>query len=216
MLTVELSTSATALRLRHAGAIAALILLSLLCSLSGLPVHQSISNCWEGLIWGIADPVVGLNSLASLVAIGLLCSGINRGALIAASFLSAAVFGTVIHLFYVNLAGAEIGIAASTIAFGAMLMMSIQPNWLLPSVLGAIAGLFHGYAGAESIIDTEIMPLVIYVTGVTLTQCAVMMSARKIYPMLPNRIGFAGLAFCAIGIVFLGNAIHSVMLSSLT
>ncbi|MDZ7961251.1 MAG: HupE/UreJ family protein [Aulosira sp. DedQUE10] len=216
MLTVELSISASALKRRHAGAIAALILLSLLCSLSGLSVHQSIFNCWEAFVWGIADPVVSLNSLASLVAIGLFCAGINRGALIGASFLSAAVFGTVIHLFNVNLAGAETGIAVSTIAVGAMLMMSIQPNWLLLSAVGAIAGLFQGYASAESIIDTEIIPLVIYVLGVAVTQCAVMMSAREIYPMLPSKIGFAGLTFCAIGIAFLGNAVHCVMFSFLS
>ncbi|BAY33554.1 hydrogenase accessory protein [Nostoc carneum NIES-2107] len=216
MLTTELSTSATALKRRHAGAIAALILLSLLCSLSGLPIHQSISNSWEGLLWGIANPVVSLNSLASILAIGFLCAGMNRGALLAASFLSASVFGTVIHLFYANLVGAEIGIAASTIAIGAMLIMSIQPNWLLLSVLGAIAGLFHGYAGAESIINTEIMPLVIYILGVTVTQCAVIMSAKKTYPMLLNKIGFVGLAICAIGMPFLGNAIYSVMFSFLS
>ncbi|MBD2167716.1 HupE/UreJ family protein [Calothrix membranacea FACHB-236] len=215
MLTIELSTSATALKRRYAGAIAALILLSLLCSLSGLPIHQSISNCWEGLLWGIADPVVSLNSLASLVAIGLFCAGMNRGVLIAASFLSASVLGIVIHLFYVNLVGAEIGIAASTIAVGTMLMMSIQPNWLLLSVLGAIAGLFHGYAGAESIINTEILPLIIYVLGFTVTQCAVIMSAREIYPMLLNKIGFVGLAVCAISMAFLSNTFHSVIFSFL-
>lgn len=211
MLTVELSTSATRLQRRHAGAIAALVLISLLSSLSGFHVHAPISNSWEGFLWGIADPVISLDRLASLVAIGLLSAGMVRGGLIAAAFVSAGVFGTVIHLFHVDLAGAEIGIAASTIAVGAMLMMSKQPNWVLLSLLGAIAGLFHGYAGTGSAIETGIMPLVIYVLGVTLTQCAVVMSAREVYAMLPKRIRFAGLAFLAIGIVCLRNAINFVI-----
>ncbi len=218
MLTVELSTSATRLQHRHAGAIAALVLISLLSSLSGFHVHGSISNSWEGFlwgiadpVWGIADPVISLDRLASLVAIGLLSAVMVRGALIAAAFVSAGVFGTVIHLFQVDLAGAEIGLATSTIAIGAMLMMSKKPNWMLLSLLGAIAGLFHGYASTGSAIETGMMPLVIYVLGVTLTQCAVVMSAREIYPMLPNRMRFAGLAFSAIGIVCLGNAINLVI-----
>ncbi|MDZ8051729.1 MAG: HupE/UreJ family protein [Aulosira sp. ZfuVER01] len=211
MLTVELSTSATRLQRRHAGAIAALVLISLLSSLSGFHVHASISNSWEGFLWGIADPVISLDRLVSLVAIGLLSAGMVRGALIAAAFVSAGVFGTVIHLCHVNLAGAEIGIATSTIAIGAMLMLSKQPNWVLLSLLGAIAGLFHGYASTGSAIETGMLPLVIYVLGVTLTQCAVVMSAREIYAMLPNRMRFAGLAFLAIGIVCLRNAINLVI-----
>jgi urease accessory protein len=211
MLTIKLSTSATRLQYRHAGAIAVLILISLLSSLSGFQVHQPIANSWEGLLWGIADPVISLDRLASLVIIGLVSVGMVRGALIAAAFISAGVFGTVIHLFQVNLIGAEIAIAASTIAFGAMLIVSKRANWVLLSVLGAIAGLFHGYAGTGSVIDTGIIPLVIYILGVTLTQCAVVMSAREIYPMLPTKMGFTGLAFCAIGIVFLLNAINLVI-----
>lgn len=211
MLTVELSTSATRLQRRHALAIASLVLISLLSSLSGFHVHTPISNSWEGCLWGIADPVISLDRLAVVVAIGLLSAGMVRGALIAAAFVSAAVFGTVIHIFQVNLAGAEIGIAISTIAIGAMLMMSKQPNWVLLSLLGAIAGLFHGYAGTGSAFETGMIPLVIYVLGVTLTQCAVVMSAREIYAMLPNRIRFAGVAFSAIGIVFLRNAINLVI-----
>jgi urease accessory protein len=211
MLTVELSTSATRLQHRHAGAITALVLISLLSSLSGFHIHPPISNSWEGFLWGIADPVISLDRLASLVAIGLLSAVMVRGALIAAAFVSAGVFGTVIHLFQVDLAGAEIGIATSTITIGAVLMMSKQPNWLLLSLLGAIAGLFQGYASTGAAIETGMMPLVIYVLGVTLTQCAVVMSAREIYAMLPNRMRFAGLAFSAIGIVCLGNAINLVI-----
>ncbi|BAY13180.1 HupE/UreJ family protein [Calothrix sp. NIES-2098] len=209
--TVELSTSATRLQHRHAGAIASLVLISLLSSLSGFHAHTAISNSWEGLLWGIADPVISLDRLVILVAIGLLSAGMIRGGLIAAAFVSAGVFGTVIHLFHVDLAGAEIGVATSTIAVGAMLMMSKQPNWLLLSLLGAIAGLFHGYASTGSAIETGITPLIIYVLGVTLTQCAVVMSARETYAMLANRTHFAGLAFFAIGIVCLCNAINLVI-----
>lgn len=210
MLTIGLSTSGKDITHRYAVAIAALAVISLLSSLSGFHGHPAISNSWEGLLWGIADPAIDLNRLASLVAIGLLSAGIVRGAFIAASFGAAAAFGMVMHLFHVNLPGAEIGIAISTIIFSAILLIENKPNWIVVSVLGAIAGLLQGYAGVESVVNTGIIPLVIYVMGFALTQCALLMSVREIYSILPKKITFAGLAFCAIGIVFFGNAINLI------
>ncbi|MEH2009925.1 HupE/UreJ family protein [Nostoc sp.] len=201
---------------RHIGAIAALILISLLSSLSGTPDHHTISNCWEGFFWGLADPVIGLDRLAGIVAIGLLSSVFVRAAVIAGCFVLAAVLGIVIHLFQLNLLGTEIAIAISTIVFGTMLMMPNQPNFMVLALVGVSAGLFQGYADAESIIGAGMMSLVAYILGITLTLFAVTMSARKIgvamgmgeiNRILPWKISIAGFGFCAIGIVFLSNSI---------
>ena len=201
---------------RHIGAIAALILISLLSSLSGTPAHHTISNCWEGFLWGLADPVIGLDCLVGIVAIGLLSSVFVRGAVIAGCFVLAAVLGIVIHLFQLNLLGTEIAIAISTIVFGTMLMMPNQPNFMVLALVGISAGLFQGYADAESIIGAGIMSLVAYILGIILTLFAVTMSARKIgvamgmgeiNRILPWKISIAGFGFCAIGIVFLSNSI---------
>ncbi|MFK0731784.1 MAG: HupE/UreJ family protein [Gloeotrichia echinulata HAB0833] len=207
MLKIELSGASTSVQQRHIGAIAALVLISLLSSLSGLPVNHAISNWSEGLLWGMAEPVIRLDHLASLVAIGLISGRTVHGALMAATFVLATVFGTIIHLFPLSLAGAEIAIAASTIIFGAMLVTSNLPNWVALTVIGAIAGLFHGYADGDGIIGTGIIPLVAYVLGVTLTQYVVAMSAREIKPLLSSKIRFTGLAFCALGIMFLSYSI---------
>jgi urease accessory protein len=57
---------------RYVGAIAALAIISLLSSWSGLPSQHEISNSWDGLLWGIADPVLAFDMLVSIVVIGLL------------------------------------------------------------------------------------------------------------------------------------------------
>ena len=207
---------------RQIGAIAALILISLLSSLSGTPVHHSISNGWEGFIWGLADPVIGLNCLVGIVAIGLLSSVFVRGGAIAGCFIFATVLGIVIHLLQLNLPGAEIAmpwagaaIAFSTIVFGTMLMMPNQLNLMVLALVSISAGLFQGYADAESIIGAEMIPLVAYILGIALTLFAVAMSAReigvamgmgKINRISPWKISIAGFALCAIGIVFLSNS----------
>ncbi|MBW4642392.1 MAG: HupE/UreJ family protein [Goleter apudmare HA4340-LM2] len=207
MLQTELSASATPLQHRHLGAIAGLVLISLLSSLSGSPVDHALANSWEGFLWGIADPVLSLDRLVSLVAIGLLSIGIARGTFIAGSFVFAALLGTVIHLFQLNFSGAEIAIATSAIAFGALLLTSSQLNWVVLALLGAIAGLFHGYANGAAIIGVEIMPLATYILGITLTQYVIVISAREINSILPSKLRLVGLAFCAVGIVFLHNSI---------
>jgi len=211
MFKVALSESlAFKLEHRHIGAIAALVLISLLSSLSGTPDDHTISNCWEGFLWGLADPVIGLDCLAGVVAIGLLSSGVVRGAAIAACFVLAALFGIVIHLFQLNLPGVEIVIAISAIAFGTMLVITKQPNLLILTLLSVIAGLFQGYANAKPIIGAEVLPVIAYILGITLTQFAVVMSTREIsgtIGILPKKIRIAGFAFCAIGIVFLRNSI---------
>ncbi|MEH2163898.1 MAG: HupE/UreJ family protein [Nostoc sp.] len=200
---------------RHIGAIAALIIISLLSSLSGTPLNHTISNCWEGFIWGLADPVIGLNCLVGIIAIGLLSSMFVRGAAIAGCFVLAAILGIVIHIFKLNFPGAEIAIAISTIVFSTMLMMPNQPNFVVLALMGISAGLFQGYTVAESIIGAGMLPLVAYILGMTLTLFAVAMSAREIggamgmgeiNQTLPWKITIAGFAFCAIGIVFLSNS----------
>ncbi|MDZ8071032.1 MAG: HupE/UreJ family protein [Nostoc sp. DedQUE08] len=201
---------------RHVGAIAALILISLLSSLSGTPFDHNISNGWEAFVWGLADPVISLNCLVGIVAIGLLSSVFVRGAAIAGCFVLATVLGIVIHIFQLNLPGTEIAIAISTIVFGTMLMMPNQLNFLVFALVGISAGLFQGYANAESIVSTGTISVVAYILGIALTLFAVVMSAREIgvgmgmgeiNRILPWKISLAGFALCAIGIVFLSNSL---------
>ncbi|MBE8967204.1 HupE/UreJ family protein [Nostocales cyanobacterium LEGE 12452] len=201
---------------RHVGAIAALILISLLSSLSGTPFDHNISNGWEAFVWGLADPVISLNCLVGIVAIGLLSSVFVRGAAIAGCFVLATVLGIVIHIFQLDLPGTEIAIAISTIVFGTMLMMPNQLNFLVLALVGISAGLFQGYANAESIVSAGTISVVAYILGIALTLFAVAMSAREIgvgmgmgeiNRTLPWKISLAGFALCAIGIVFLSNSL---------
>ncbi|MBD2522619.1 HupE/UreJ family protein [Nostoc sp. FACHB-133] len=209
----ELSTSKV--MDRHIGAIAALILISLLSSWSGTPDSHTITTWWEGFLWGLADPVIALDCLVGIVAIGLLSSMFVRGAAIAGYFVLAAILGIVIHLFQLNFPGIEIAIAISTIVFSTMLMMPNQPNFVVLALMGISAGLFQGYTLADSIIGAGMLPLIAYIVGMTLTLFVVAMSAREIggamgmgeiNRTLPWKISIAGFAFCAIGIVFLSNS----------
>lgn len=195
---------------RHVYAIASLLVISLLSSFT-LTQHPAISNWFDGFLGGLAHPVLGLHHMVSVVAIGLISGVVVRGTLIPAGFVLATLLGTINHLLYLNLPGAETAIAFFTIVFAVMLAIPNQPNLMVLVLLTATAGLFHGYTYGQAILETTISSQIAYMLGLTLTQFVVAMSAREIGNIISigklENIRFAGFAFWAIGIVFLSYSI---------
>ncbi len=198
---------------RHVGAIASLVLISVLSSSDGAPVQHTITNVWEGLIWGIADPVISLDRLALLVIIGLISAGLVRNTLIVTSFVLFSFLGTLMNLSPIYLPGVQVAIAIALTVFGAILVIPNRLHWLVFVAVTAITAFFQGYAEAEPIIGAEIVTLVTYVLGVALTQSLIIMSAREIgrivnmgevYQSSSPKIRWAGWGFCAVGVIFLG------------
>jgi len=212
----EFSNLPTSKQQRLLGAIVVLVVISLLTSAGGSPIEHNVSTTWEGFIWGIADPVISLDRFAGIVALGLFSAKYVRGSWLNLTFVIAAICGQLINLSPVMLPGAAIVIAICTIALGVMLITPIPINWLAIAILSATAGIFQGYADARYIIGAEIFTVITYVIGVALTQAVIIMSAREIgitfgineiNQIFPKIIRFAGLVFCAIGIVFLSYSV---------
>ncbi len=140
---------------------------------------KMVSNPLEGLLSGMAHPVIGLDHLAFVIAVGcgsaLLAKAANRQTtnqpsiahLIPIGFLTAAIAGTAIHLLKVDLPFNELWVALSVLLLG----LSIGLGQKLPvaALTGfvTLAGLFHGYAYGESIVGAEATPLVSYLVGFT-------------------------------------------------
>jgi urease accessory protein len=212
----ESSNLLTSKQQRLLGSIAILVVISLLTSAGGSPIEHNVSNIWEGFIWGIADPVISLDRFAGIVALGLFSARFTRGNCLNITFVIAAICGQLINLSPVILPAPAIAIAICTIALGVMLVTPIPIHWLAIALLSATAGIFQGYSDATSIIGAETLTMIIFVISVAFTQTVIIMSARKIgvnfgineiNQILPKIIRFAGLVFCAIGIVFLGYSI---------
>jgi urease accessory protein len=198
------------------GAIAILVVISLLTSAGGSPIEHNVSTIWEGFIWGIADPVISLDRFAGIVALGLFSARFARGSWLNITFVIAAVCGQLINLSPVILPGQAIAIAICTIALGVMLVTPIPIHWLAIALLSVTAGIFQGYADATSIIGAETFTAITFIISVAFTQAVIILSAREIgvtfgineiNQILPKIIRFAGLVFCAIGIVFLGYSV---------
>ncbi|MEO0375972.1 MAG: HupE/UreJ family protein [Cyanobacteria bacterium P01_A01_bin.17] len=172
------------------------------------------SNFFEGFMSGIAHPVIGLDHFVFVIAAGLLAALSRQGIMIPVAFVVAGLAGTGIHLQSLDLPAPEFFISASVLLFGVLLALKKSPNWKLVAGLGAIAGIFHGYAYGEAIVGADMTPLVAYLTGFTVIQLAIALAMSEIgrailkrhqMPELPLR--FAGFAICGVGATFLSSTI---------
>lgn len=124
----------------------------------------------QGLLSGLAHPVIGLDHLAFILAIGVICAlvGVRRLAYPVA-LIGATVLGALAHWFGASVPLVEFVIGASVIAAGVMLLR-FPETLRLAAVPVVVAALFHGIAYGETIIGAEPMPVIAYLVGFGLIQ----------------------------------------------
>lgn len=212
----------TARMLRITTALAILISLILLQTIKPATAHHPMggetpNNLLSGLLSGIGHPIIGIDHLAFVVAIGLIAASAAKGVLIPVFFVATAILGTGIHLLSIDLPLAEIAIALSVVAFGVMLALKQKLNTKLLVILAATAGIFHGYAYGEAIIGAEITPLLAYLIGFSAIQLLIALLAMKFVELVDrywqnqsfSLVRFFGLVISAIGAVFFTTALVS-------
>jgi urease accessory protein len=168
-----------------------------------------------GLISGLAHPVIGIDHLAFVIAIGLLAAlSTNLGMMIPTAFVIATAVGTGIHLQSINLPTPELIISASVLLIGIFLAQKNQVNWSLLAVISAIAGIFHGYAYGEAIVGAETSALGAYLLGFCLIQLGISAIALYLGKRIinqPNKsilwLRFTGFTICGVGFTFLSNIV---------
>ena len=178
------------------------------------------SNFFEGFMSGLAHPVIGLDHLAFIVAVGLFAATKPQGFLIPLSFVLSAMLGTGLHLMGVNLPVVELVVPASILLFGVFLTTKTSPNALVMIALSTVSGLFHGHAYGEAIFGAQTTALVSYLVGFTLIQLVISGSAffvgQKVlkgdFAQVSPNLKSAGLVICGIGGAFLASNISSLLL----
>jgi urease accessory protein len=162
----------------------------------------------QGLLSGLGHPIIGLDHLAAVLAIGALAAAHRAGVALALGYVVAMIAGVAIHLQDVTLTGAEFLVALSVILLGALLARRsiVQSGVLLG--LFALAGLLHGYALGESIAGAEQSPLAAYLIGLTVIQSAIALAAMYAAKFVlahrePVTLRLAGAAIAGIGIAVL-------------
>jgi urease accessory protein len=133
----------------------------------------------DGLLSGLGHPIIGLDHLAAVVAIGCLAATQKRGEWLIAGYVAAMTIGVAAHIGEATVNGAEFFVAASVIALGGILLLKTPPRLDIAVALFAFAGLVHGYALGESIAGAEAAPLYGYFVGLAAIQTAIAFAAMS-------------------------------------
>lgn len=131
------------------------------------------STFWQGLLSGLGHPIIGLDHLTFILAIGLLTAFASRRPVLPAAFVVTAITGTGLHLLGWTLPLAEIAVALSVLLAGAALLLGKTLHVRGLTGFASIAGIFHGYAYGEAIVGAESTPLLAYLLGFSLIQLAI-------------------------------------------
>lgn len=163
----------------------------LLLALAGAPgaarAHHAMGgetprSLAEGLLSGLAHPVIGLDHLAFVVAAAALAAAAGRaGSWLPLLFLGSGLLGTLLHLGGIGLGPVELAVAASLLAAGGLLLLrGTPPGAPAVGTLFAAAGLFHGHAFAETVVGAETAPVLAYLLGLTVVQAAIAYGAMAL------------------------------------
>ena len=128
---------------------------------------------WQGFASGVGHPVIGLDHLAFIIAVGLMAGLSRRWVSIPLAFIAGTALGCILHLASVSLPAAEILIAASVLLMGALVAKAVSLPTLATLALVAVAGLAHGHAYGEGIFGAEGGPLYAYLAGFCAIQFAI-------------------------------------------
>jgi urease accessory protein len=134
----------------------------------------------QGLLSGLGHPVIGLDHFAAVVAVGCLAAAHRAGAALAIGFVVAMMAGVAAHLQGASVSGAEIFVALSVIALGAVLLAHREIKAVVALALFVVVGLLHGYALGESIYGAEQTPLAAYLIGLCVVQGAIALTAMML------------------------------------
>jgi urease accessory protein len=97
---------------------------------------------------GLGHPVLGLDHLLAMVAVGLVSTVMGSRAIwqVPLAFVVAMIAGAVLGGYHIDLPGVEIGITASVIALGAVLAIGRTVSFPLTLTFVALFGVMHGHA----------------------------------------------------------------------
>jgi urease accessory protein len=156
----------------------------------------------EGFLSGLGHPVIGLDHLAFLVAVGIAVGAGGLNLLMPVAFVVAMALGVLLHVQAVALPGAEVIVAVSVLLAGILLALGRPLPVLAWGVLFVVAGLFHGYSLGESIYGADRSALGAYLIGLVAIQSALTVGVAIVARRFDTRL--ASLAPRLVGALILG------------
>jgi urease accessory protein len=197
-------------RLLHSAPLAALaFVVATVPALAHHPMGgKTPATFMEGLLSGFGHPVLGVDHLAFLLAVGIAVGVGGLNLALPAVFVVAMAVGVAAHIKGMGLPAAEIVVALSVLLAGGLIAWGRTLPVALWAALFAIAGLFHGYALGETVAGAETAPIWAYLLGLVIVQGAltvgVALVARRVAAGVADLAPrLAGAAVVVVGVVAL-------------
>ena len=176
----------------------------------------------HGFLSGVGHPIIGFDHLAFVLAIGVLAAFQVHRLVLPFGFVVGTVIGSLLTLAAVTLPLTELTITLSVLFAGLIVMRGRDVAVLPATILGTLAGLFHGAAYGAAVIGAETTPIIAYLAGFGLTQLAIMLVAgfamQQIWKAasmaeLPPRL--AGALLAGVGVTFLVEHVEQFLFSAM-
>jgi urease accessory protein len=127
----------------------------------------------DGLLSGLAHPVIGIDHLLFLILMGAAASFTPRSLLSPLVFVVGTIVGCLLVAAGMQFPGIEIGVIVSVIVGGFLVLSGRRYSSALYVGLFSVAGVLHGGAYGASIIGAQMQPLFAYLVGFACIQFAI-------------------------------------------
>ena len=167
----------------------------------------------EGFVTGFLHPLSGLDHVLAMVAVGIWGAQLKRPAIwvLPIAFPLVMAIGGVLGIRGVPLPGVEIGVAASAVVLGIVILLELRPPLWVAGAIAATFAIFHGYAhGVE--LPKAASPLTyalgfVLATG-TLHLCGILFGLLELWPVGPKLLRTTGGLIAAAGVFLLIGLVH--------
>ncbi|MEM7664146.1 MAG: HupE/UreJ family protein [Pseudomonadota bacterium] len=120
---------------------------------SGMAQAHTTEGVAGGLESGILHPIMGLDHLVAMVAVGLWGAQLGRPLIYAlpVAFPLMMVVGGLLGVADLGVPAAEVGIAASAVVLGLLITLALRLRTALAVAIVAAFAIFHGYAHGQEL-----------------------------------------------------------------
>lgn len=120
---------------------------------SGMAQAHTTEGVAGGLESGILHPIMGLDHLVAMIAVGLWGAQLGRPLIYAlpVAFPLMMVVGGLLGVADLGLPAAEVGIAASAVVLGLLITLALRLRTALAVAIVAAFAIFHGYAHGQEL-----------------------------------------------------------------
>jgi urease accessory protein len=180
---------------------------ALVCVLAAAPALAHSGDVMGGFVGGLAHPLLGLDHVVAMVAVGLWGAFLGAPAMIILPVVFPLVMalGGALGILGVPLPGTEFGIALSAVMLGMAVALAARPPlWIAAVLVGAFA-IFHGHShgvelppGADAIaysLGFVVATGALHLAGIAFGLLARWPRGRIAVRAAGGLIAFAGIAF---------------------